>query len=169
MRGILYCFTAYGICIRLTGSPVEGVSQQDLVSGAEISPEKMEFSELESLLLFPLCIVRAHPGLMKHLCVELYVRSNEKKSDVSYVRRPFRGGCTCPVCKLQGEQGQCWKWAIPFQSCPVHGAVKGSGVKGAGGGVLWAEALPLQHRAGLVLVTVLCWSQKADILSQGQS
>lgn len=107
MRGILYCFMAYGICIRLTGSPVEGVSQQDLVSRAKISPEKMEFSELESLLLLPLCIVMTHPGIMKHLCAKLYVRSNEKKSDVSYVHRPFRGGCTCPVCKLQGEYGQC--------------------------------------------------------------
>lgn len=45
MKRVLYCFRTYGICISLTESPLEGVSQQDLVSRAEISPEKVEFAD----------------------------------------------------------------------------------------------------------------------------
>lgn len=83
---------------------------------------------MESPLLFPLCIVKAHPGTMKHLSVKLHVRSSERNSEISCVHRSFQGWMHMHCVQAAGTVQHGAKSQPPSsQRCSGHGAVHRSG------------------------------------------
>lgn len=119
--------------------------------------------QTESSLLLPLCIVKAHPGIMKHLSVYMFGAS-EKRLTFPLSTGPVT---MCCISKLLWQHERSAERELsPPQRCSGTNA---AWVKGVGGGVRWTQILLLKYKAGKLLAMIPRWLQRVGILSQRQS
>lgn len=94
--------------------------------------------QTESPLLLPLFIIKAHPGIMKHLSVKLHVWSLWKEADISFVHRFFHSWIHVLYIQVAMRAwAQCWEGTVTSSKVLGAGSNAPAWVKGAGGGVRW--------------------------------